>query len=85
MKKSRFTDEQIVGFVSQAETGVAVKELCRTNGFSNATFYNWRAKFGGMQACEVTRLSMLALAQQPITFSAEPNRFRQCRVKRGDP
>jgi putative transposase len=56
MKKSRFTDEQIVGFLRQAEAGVGVKELCRTNGFSDATFYKWRAKFGGMQAGEAARL-----------------------------
>lgn len=47
MKKSRFTDEQIVGLLRQAAVGVAVKELCRANGFSDAAFYNWRARFGG--------------------------------------
>jgi putative transposase len=48
MKKSRFTDEQIIGFLKQAESGVAVKDLCRKNGFSDATFYKWRGRFGGM-------------------------------------
>jgi putative transposase len=56
MKKSGFTEEQIVGFLRQAEVGAAVKELCRQNGFSDATFYKWRAKFSGMQAGEATRL-----------------------------
>ncbi|WP_353848786.1 integrase core domain-containing protein [Diaphorobacter sp.] len=49
MKKNRF-DEQIIGFLKQAEAGMPVKELCRLGGFSDATFYKWRAKFGGMQA-----------------------------------
>jgi putative transposase len=56
MKKSRFSDEQIVDFLKQAEAGMAVKELCRKGGFSDATFYKWRARFGGMQASETKRL-----------------------------
>jgi putative transposase len=56
MKKSRFSDEQIVGFLKQAEAGMAVKELCRKGGFSDATFYKWRARFGGMQTSDTKRL-----------------------------
>lgn len=54
--KKRFTDEQIIGFLKQAEAGVPVKELCRQHGFSDASFYNWRAKFGGMTIPDAKRL-----------------------------
>ena len=50
--KRRFTEEQIIGFLKQAEAGVAVKELCRKHGFSDASFYTWRAKYGGMNVSE---------------------------------
>jgi putative transposase len=59
MKKSRFTDEQIIGFLKQAESGVVVKELCRKHGFSDATFYKWRGRFGGMEAVDARRLREL--------------------------
>ena len=59
MKKSRFTEEQIVGFLKQVESGVVVKDLCRKHGFSDATFYKWRGRFGGMEAVDVRRLREL--------------------------
>ena len=59
MKKSRFSEQQIIGFLKQAEAGMPVKELCRTGGFSDATFYKWRAKFGGMDASDAKRLKDL--------------------------
>lgn len=56
MRKSKYSEEQIIGFLRQAEAGMPVAEICRKGGFSDATFYKWRAKFGGMQASEATRL-----------------------------
>lgn len=47
MKRTRFTEEQIIGFLKQAEAGMLIKELCRQGGFSDATFYKWRAKSSG--------------------------------------
>jgi putative transposase len=54
--KKRFTDEQIIGFLRQADGGVPVRELCRQYGFSDASFYTWRAKFGGMTVPDAKRL-----------------------------
>lgn len=61
MRKSRFSAEQIIGFIKQAEAGLAVTELCRQNGFSDATFYTWRAKYGGMDVPDARRLKALEL------------------------
>jgi putative transposase len=57
--KNRFTEEQIIGVLKEAETGVKVAELCRKHGISDATYYNWKAKFGGMTVSEAQRLKAL--------------------------
>lgn len=57
--KKRFTEEQIIGFLKEAEAGVPVKELCRTHGFSDASFYTWRKKYGGMDVADAKRLKAL--------------------------
>jgi len=59
MKKSRFTDSQILAVLKQADAGVPVPELCREHGMSSATFYKWRAKFGGMDASLMKRMKEL--------------------------
>ena len=59
MKKRRYTEEQIIGFLREADKGVAVKELCRKHGFSEASYYLWRSKFGGMDVSDAKRLKAL--------------------------
>jgi putative transposase len=56
MKTTRFTHEQIIAFLKQAEAGMSIKELCRSGGFSQLTFYKWRSKLVGMEASDATRL-----------------------------
>jgi putative transposase len=59
MKKSRFTESQIFSILKEAETGIPVAELCRKHGMSDASFYKWRAKYGGMDVSLLTRMKEL--------------------------
>ncbi|KKY06924.1 transposase, partial [Xanthomonas phaseoli pv. phaseoli] len=59
MKKSRFTDSQIIAVLKQAQAGSPVTELCREHGIRSATFYKWRSKFGGMDVSMVARMKEL--------------------------
>jgi len=59
VKKKRYSEEQIIGFLREADAGVAVKDLCRKHGFSEASYYLWRSKFGGMDVPDAKRLKAL--------------------------
>jgi len=59
MKSKRFSEEQIIGILKQAQAGMKIVDLCRQHGISDATFYNWRSKYGGMEVSEAKRLKAL--------------------------
>ena len=59
MKKTKFTEHQIIGILKQQDTGIKVADICREHGISDASFYNWKAKYGGMDASQLKRLKEL--------------------------
>ena len=59
MKRSRFSEEQIIGILKEHQAGLGAKELCRRHGISDATFYKWRSRYGGMEVSEARRLEAL--------------------------
>jgi putative transposase len=59
MKRSRFSDEQIIGILKENQAGLSALELCRKHGISDATFYTWRKRYGGMEVSEARRLKAL--------------------------
>jgi len=56
MKKTRFTENQIIAILKEGEAGIQVKEICRKHGISDATYYNWKSKYGGMSASDLKRI-----------------------------
>ncbi len=66
MKKSRFSEQQIASILRQAEEGTRVEEVCRKAGISEATYYNWRKKYGGLMPSEMKRLKQLAEENQRL-------------------
>ena len=92
MRKSKYTEEQIIGFLRQVEAGMSVKELGRKHGFSDARFYKWRAKYGGMNVSEAKRLKELEsengklkklLAEAHLDIHALKSVFGRIYVQRG--
>lgn len=66
MKKSKFSESQIVGVLNEAKSGVAVPEVCRRHGISDATFYKWRSRYGGMDASMLSRVRELEVENQRL-------------------
>ncbi len=64
--KKRFTEEQIIGVLKEAEAGMKVAEVCRKHGISDATYYNWKSKFGGMTVSEAQRLHACRIHDQSV-------------------
>jgi putative transposase len=60
MKRSRFTETQIISILNEADAGVKVKDICRKHGISDATYYTWKSKYGGMSASELKRMKEMA-------------------------
>ena len=77
MRKSRYSDSQIVSIIKQSEGGIPVAELCREHGMSSATFYKWRAKYGGMDASLMKRMKELEAENKRLKKMYAEERLKQ--------
>lgn len=88
MKKSRFTESQIVAILKEVESGLKVDPVCRSHGISSATYYKWKSKYGGMEASDVKRLKALEeengrLKKMYANLSLEHEAVKELIVKKG--
>lgn len=72
MKRSRFSEEQIIGILKEHQAGLGAKELCRKHGISDATFYKWRSRYGGMEVSDARRLKALEAENAKLKGSQRP-------------
>ena len=80
MRTSKFSEEQIIGFLRQAEAGMPIKEIGRKHGFSDASFYKWRSKYGGMDVSEAKRLRELELESGKLKLLAVSSAKRNAQL-----
>lgn len=88
MKKSKFTESQIVSILKKADAGLKVDDICRQHGISNATYYNWKSKYGGMEASDIKKLKDLQeenerLKKMYAELSLENRAFKELFEKKG--
>ena len=88
MKKSRFSESQIVSILKEADGGLKVEAICRQHGISSATYYNWKSKYGGMEAADIKRLKELQeendrLKKMYAELSLENRAFKELFEKKG--
>ena len=88
MKKSRFSETQIVGILKEVDAGLKVDQVCRKHGISSATYYNWKSKYGGLEASDVKRIKELEdenarLKKMFADLSLENNAIKELIAKKG--